>query len=69
MLALTFPIVMWVTRGLADLPPAQAVARALTIVDDHFGYNPVLRTRRQRFGFRLLARSGELVKLIACYGR
>jgi lysine-N-methylase len=69
MLALTFPIVMWVTRALAELPPAEAVARALTIVDDHFGYNPVLRTRRQRFGFRILARTGELTKLIAWYGR
>jgi lysine-N-methylase len=69
MLALTFPIVMWVTRGLAGMTPAGAVARALTIVDDHFGYNPVLGSRRQRFSFRLLARTGELTKLVAWYSR
>lgn len=69
MLLLTFPILMWVTRALPSLPRKAALERALTIVDDHFGYNPVLRSRRQRVSFQLLARSGELGKLIAWYGR
>jgi lysine-N-methylase len=68
-LALTFPILMWVTRSLAQEKPADAVTRALTIVDDHFGFNPVLRFRRQRISFGLLARTGELVKLVGWYGR
>jgi lysine-N-methylase len=69
MLALTFPVIMWVTRALADLPRTEAVMRALTIVDDHFGYNKVLGSRRQRVSLRLLARTGELTKLIGWYGR
>jgi hypothetical protein len=38
-------------------------------VDDHFGYNQVLKSRRQRFAVNLLARTGELSRLIAWYGR
>jgi lysine-N-methylase len=68
-LAVTFPVLMWVTRALSDLPPLEATTRALTIVDDHFGFNRVLRTRRQRTSFRILARTGELTKLIGWYGR
>jgi lysine-N-methylase len=70
MLALTYPILMWVTRACAsELSPTEALLRALTIVDDHFGFNKVLRSRRQRFSFRIIARTGELQKLIAWYGR
>jgi lysine-N-methylase len=69
MLLLMGAIIFWVTRALADLPRVEAVQRALTIVDDHFGYNRVLRARRQRISFNILARSGELSKLIAWYGR
>jgi lysine-N-methylase len=69
MLAVTFPVILWVTRAMSEKSPNEAVARALTIVDDHFGYNRVLGSLRQRVSFRLLARSGELKKLIAWYGR
>jgi len=69
MLAATFPVTLWVTRALADLPPAEAVARALTIVDDHFGFNRILRSRRLRTTFRILARTGQLQNLIAWYAR
>src|SRR5262249_31788251 len=69
MLALTFPLVLWVTRAMAPDPPEEAVMRALTFIDDHFGYNRVLRTSRQRLSFQLLARSGEMKKLIAWYSR
>jgi lysine-N-methylase len=68
MLVATFPILLWVARALGG-KPTESLSRALTIVDDHFGYNRVLGSRRQRLGFRLLARSGELKKLIAWYGR
>jgi lysine-N-methylase len=68
-LALTYPLLMWVTRAMRDVPPTEAVTRALTIVDDHFGFNPVLGTLRQRIGFRLLGRTGQLPRLIAWYGR
>lgn len=69
MLMLMGAVIFWVMRALADLPRVEAVHRALTIVDDHFGYNRVLRARRQRISFNILARSGEMQKLIAWYGR
>ena len=68
-LALTFPVLHWVARMFADLPREQAFLKALSIVDDHFGFNPVLATSRQRFSFRILAWTGELSKLIAWYSR
>jgi hypothetical protein len=43
--------------------------RALSIVDDHFGFNRVLASQRQRLSFRILARLGELPRLIAWYSR
>jgi lysine-N-methylase len=68
-LCLTFPIVLWIARALKELPPEEAVCVALTMVDDHFGYNRVLKSQRQRIGFKLLARTGELSRLIAWYSR
>jgi lysine-N-methylase len=69
MLALTFPILMWVARAFRERPRQDAMLQALTIVDDHVGFNPVLATRRQRLSFRILARRGELARLIAWYSR
>jgi len=68
-LSLTFPMLMWVMRTMRDLPPAVAVTRALTIVDDHFGFNPVLGTLRQRLSFRILSATGQFSRLIAWYAR
>ncbi len=68
-LALTVPLILWVMRLYRDLPREEAAVRALTIIDDHFGFNPLLGSRRMRLGFRLLARRGELARLIAWYSR
>jgi lysine-N-methylase len=68
-LLLTFPILMWLRRGFTTMPPVEALTRALSIVDDNFGYHPFLGTLRQRLGFRLLARLGELERLIAWLAR
>jgi lysine-N-methylase len=68
-LLLTFPILMWLRRGLSHLPPVPALTRALSIVDDNFGYHPVLGSTRLRWALRLLTRSGELERLIAWYSR
>lgn len=68
-LALTLPILLWLSRAYPDRPRLQAIVEALTIVDYHVGYNPVLGTRRQRLSFRILARRGELARLIAWYSR
>jgi lysine-N-methylase len=68
-LAMTFPVLLWVSRVFGRLPPVEAVTRALSIVDDHFGFNRVLATYRQRLSFSILARRGELARLIAWYSR
>ena len=68
-LALTLPLVLWVARQYRDIPREQAVINALTVVDDHFGFNPVLNTMRQRLGLGILARRGEIARLIAWYSR
>jgi hypothetical protein len=49
-LALTLPLVLWVARMHRDRPRHEAVRHALTVVDDHIGFNRVLGTRRQRLG-------------------
>lgn len=70
-LALTFPAVLWLARVLAagGLTRDEAVARALRIVDDNFGYNPLLGRGRQRFALRLVAGRGELARLVGWYSR
>lgn len=69
LLALTFPVLLWAARMFRDLPAEEGIYRALTLVDDHFGFNPMLGTARQRFGLRILSRTGELARLIAWYSR
>jgi lysine-N-methylase len=68
-LALTFPLMLWVARMYRDCSREQAITRALTVVDDHVGFNRVLATFRQRLSFQILSRRGELARLIAWYGR
>jgi lysine-N-methylase len=68
-LLLTFPILLWVARAFREDSRAEAVTRALSIVDDHFGFNRVLASTRQRLSFRILAGTGELSRLIAWYSR
>jgi lysine-N-methylase len=68
-LVLTLPCILWLTRAMADGPRDEAVRKATGIVDDHFGFNPVLGSGRVRFAQRTLGRRGELEKLIAWYSR
>jgi lysine-N-methylase len=68
-LALTLPVILWMARAFADQPAEQATLQAVSLVDDHFGYNSVLADGRQRFALRILARRGELEKLIGWYSR
>ena len=70
-LAVAFAAAMWLTRvlvaggrGLDD-----AVTLAVRIVDDNFGFNPLIGRSRQKFALRLLARRGELPRLVAWYGK
>jgi lysine-N-methylase len=68
-LALTLPLVLWVARMHRDRPRHEAVTQALTVVDDHIGFNRVLSSFRQRLSFHILSRTGELSRLIAWYSR
>jgi lysine-N-methylase len=68
-LALTLPIILWLSRGLAAASRTEAVTQAVSIVDDHFGFNRALRSWRHRLIRRLLASRGELSRLIAWYSR
>jgi lysine-N-methylase len=69
LLALTYPVIRWTTRVLHDRPVDEAVRLAVSIVDDHFGFNRMLGSMRQRLSLRILARMGELSSLIAWYSR
>jgi lysine-N-methylase len=68
-LAVTLPVLLWVARAYGNLPGGEGIIKALSIVDDHFGFNRVLASRRQRLSFRILARRQELPRLIAWYSR
>lgn len=68
-LALTLPAILWLSRAFTDLSRAKAVNQAVRIVDNNFGFNPLLGGRRQHFGLNILARRAETTKLIAWYGR
>jgi lysine-N-methylase len=70
-LALTFPAILWLARVLAagGRPRDDAVRQAVRVVDDNFGFNKLLGQTRQKVALRLLAKNGELAKLVAWYGR
>jgi lysine-N-methylase len=68
-LTLTLPLVLWVSRMYRDLSREQAITNALTVIDDHVGFNRILASFRQRLSFYILARTGELSRLIAWYSR
>jgi lysine-N-methylase len=70
-LAVAFAAAMWLTRVLVAGGRAldDAVTLAVRIVDDNFGFNPLIGRSRQKFALRLLARRGELPRLVAWYGK
>lgn len=68
-LVLTLPMILWLTRAISGVPPAQAVQQAMTLVDDHFGGNPMLGFPHVRFVMRILSERRELEKLVAWYSR
>ncbi len=70
-LALTYPVAMWLARVMVagGQVPDAAVTRAVRMVDDNFGFNPLLGSARQKFALRLLANRGDLPRLVAWYGR
>lgn len=67
-LIVTFPVIVWLARAVGERPGTEAIEHALGVVDNHIGFNHVLGSARQRLSFRILARSGELARLVAWYG-
>jgi lysine-N-methylase len=64
----TFPAIGWLTRALSiDRTDEEASHLALQIVDDNFGFNPLLGSARQMWAIRLLVKQGEMGRLIARY--
>ena len=70
-LVLTFPVMMWLSRVLAadGSPREKTIEKAVKIVDDNFGFNPLLGTYKQRTIVGLIRAKEELPKLVAWYGR
>ena len=66
-LAFTLPVILWLAKAFTNLTPVEAVRKAILLVDDHFGGNPALGFRHNRFFLRTQAQRGELEKLIAWY--
>jgi len=69
-LALTFPLALWVARTMADRPRDEAIATALTIVDDHIGFNRVLgsATAAERAYPGAEGRTGQVDRLVQSIG-
>jgi lysine-N-methylase len=68
-LCLTFPVILWLTRGQRNLPRHEAATRAIGMVDYNFGYNPILGSRLHRLSLAILVRFHELERLSAWYSR
>jgi lysine-N-methylase len=68
-MALTLPVLLWLSRAYSSLGQPEAITKAVTVVDNNFGYNRLLTTVRQRAALGILARRGELERLIAWYSR
>jgi lysine-N-methylase len=68
-LAVTMPVILWLTRAFANRSREEAVTLAMQLVDDHLGYDSALGKRRYRSMVSGLARRGELANLIAWYSR
>lgn len=68
-LVLTLPLIVWLARAFKDREPLQAVQRAIEIVDNHFGGNPMLGFPHYRSLMRMMSQRGEVERLVAWYGR
>jgi lysine-N-methylase len=68
-LVLTYPAIIWLSRAFADRPQRDALLLALRIVDDSFGFHPLLGSARQKLVLRILSFRGEIAKLVAWYSR
>ncbi len=68
-LALTFPMSLWLSRAIQEKPNIHSLTQAISIIDDHFGWNPILGRRWGKRAVRILRKQGDISRLIAWYGR
>lgn len=68
-LALTLPMICWAARGFREVGQPDAIYKAITLLDENFGYNPLLGRPRHRMSLWILSFRHELEKLLAWYGR
>jgi lysine-N-methylase len=69
MLALLLPMMCWLARGYRDMGPLPAMLKAITVIDENFGYNTLLGKNRFRLGIRILSFRQELERLAVWYAR
>jgi len=68
-LVATFPAMLWLARVVRRPAAGGGAATGAPGGGRHFGFNPLLGSRRQKFALRLLVSRGELARLVAWYGR
>lgn len=69
-LLLTYPIIVWTALSMGENHRlVDNIQKAMSLVDDHFGFNKIIGSFRQRYGFRLLSQRNSIEKLIAWYSR
>ncbi len=67
---LIYSVQMWTYRILkSNLGETEAAQKALSIIDDHYGFNRVLGTFRQRLAYRILGATNQIERLVAWYGK
>jgi lysine-N-methylase len=69
MLALTLPMILWLARGYREQGIAAAVNKAITVIDENYGYAPQLAGMRIRTSLGMLRFKGEIERLVAWYSR
>lgn len=70
MLLVMYPIIVWTALSLKPSEKfLHQLEKAIAIVDDHFGFNKILGSLRQRTSFSLLEKQDGIPKLISWYSR
>ncbi|MGF1577759.1 MAG: YkgJ family cysteine cluster protein [Gemmataceae bacterium] len=68
-LSLIFPMSLWLSRAISEQPNHESLTKAISLIDDHFGWNPILGRGWGKRAVRILRKQGDIARLIAWYGR
>jgi len=65
-----YPVIIWVALTINSSDGFyKDLEKSMEIVDDHYGFNKILGSFRQRTSFSLLCRNEGIPKLISWYSR